>query len=341
MAGTDSAKRKPISIDEAAAYLARKAKDNESLPAESDCDCAAQQDDEENPAAAFSPGDDAADTDGAETRTGRDEEAEEEGKAEDDASEQEPLEPPKFWDAKAKKRFGALPRDVQEIILHKEDERNAATARALQETAEKRKAAEEHGAKLGQLLTGLDLVLNEAAEAFRGRWHQVDWNRLAGQVGAEKALALRNQHDMEMRRIQQIKAAKDASESLSLRHHVAQEEAKLASHAPELADPKLGGLRKAALAQYLAALGMPADRLTRLTALEAAIAYDAMKWRNGQSQAQALAKAKPTAQARRTPAKPTAAASPRTTHQARIGALSKKRELSIEEAVELANLRGQ
>jgi hypothetical protein len=60
---------------------------------------------------------------------------------EDDGEDAE-LAPPKFWDAKAKERFGELPRDLQEIVLDKEAERNQATAKALQETAERRKTAE-------------------------------------------------------------------------------------------------------------------------------------------------------------------------------------------------------
>lgn len=88
-------------------------------------------------------------------------------------------------------------------------------------------------------------------------------------------------------------------------------------------------------------MGIPAERLRYLSALETAIAYDAMKWRNGQKAANALVHAKLPAQTRRTPAKPTAQAGPRSTNQARLSALSKKRELSVEEAVELANLKVQ
>lgn len=113
--GTDSAKRKSISIDEAAGLLARNASANERLAAGNDaCDCAAQQtEDGKELASLSSPEEDGAEADGVETRTGRNDEEEvgEDGEAEDEESEQAPLEPPKFWDAKAKERFGGLPRD--------------------------------------------------------------------------------------------------------------------------------------------------------------------------------------------------------------------------------------
>ena len=47
MAGSDSAKRKNISIDQAAALLDRQAKDNKTLPPGEDCDCAAQHDEDD------------------------------------------------------------------------------------------------------------------------------------------------------------------------------------------------------------------------------------------------------------------------------------------------------
>jgi hypothetical protein len=283
----------------------------------------------------------AADADGAETRTGGDDEADDEDEAEDDESEQVPLAPPKFWDAEAKERFGELPRDVQEIILRKEDERNAATSRALQETAEKRKALDAEGTRIGQLMYGLDRLVPHAMATFQHRWANVDWNRMVDRHGAASALKMRNQFETEQRLLQQLHAAKSQTHGHGFRNYVASEGAKLAELAPDLAHAKLGPARKQALGKFLLELGIPAARIPYLSAHEAAIAYDAMRWRNGQSAADALVNARNPAQARRTPAKPIAAAGPRSTNQARIGALSKKRELSLEEAVELANLKGQ
>lgn len=333
MSKTSSAKSGAISIDQATAILGRKPKEEEA------CECASGDDaDEEGLDSQVIPmTDDAA---GADTRTDGEDEAEELDQPEDDESEPGQLKPPKFWDAEAKKRFGELPRDVQEIIVAKEDERNIATARALQETAERRKALDTEGARLGQLMTGLDHLVPKAIEAFQHRWHNVDWNRMASQHGAEHALKARTQFETEQNQLQQLRAAKNQAHHLGFRNFVASEEAKLASLSPDLAHAELGQGRKAALGKFLIELGVPAARIPYLTAHEAALAYDAMRWRNGQSKADTLVKAQAPAQARRTPAKPIAAAGPRSTTQARVGQLSKKRELSIEEAVELANLKG-
>lgn len=283
----------------------------------------------------------AADADGAETQTESEDPKVDEGEGpEEDDSEQAELEPPRFWDAEDKERFGELPRDVQEIILRKEDERNAATARVLQEAAEKRKALEADGTRLGQLLQGLDILLPHAMGTFQHRWNAIDWNKVASQHGADQALKLRGQMQREQHQIQQLHAAKGRTDAAKFRDHMIRETDKLHALSPELAHPKLGVERKTALKKFLTNMGVPAGRIARLSAHEAALAYDAMRWRNGQEAADALAAVKPTAQSRRTPAKPTAATGPRSTNQARIGSLAKKRELSIEEAVELANLKG-
>jgi len=329
-----SAKSGAITIDQATAILGRKPKEDEV------CECASGDDADEGGELDSLAIPVAGDADGAETRTDGEDEAEEADQTEDDESEPAPLKPPKFWDAEAKKRFGELPRDVQEIIVAKEDERNTATARALQETAEKRKALDVEGARLGQLMTGLDHLVPKAVAAFQHRWQNVDWNRMVSQHGADHALKMRGQFEADQNQLQQLSAAKNQAHHLGFRNFVASEEAKLTSLSPDLTHSRLGQGRRAALGKFLLELGVPAGRIPYLTAHEAALAYDAMRWRNGQSTADTLVKAQAPAQARRTPAKPIAAAGPRSATHARVGQLSKKRELSIEEAVELANLKG-
>jgi len=334
MSRTSSAKSGAISIDQATAILGRKPKEGEA------CDCASGDDADDGEELDLLAIPMANDADGAETRTDGEDEVDEADQPEDDESEPAPLKPPKFWDAEAKKRFGELPRDVQEIIVAKEDERNTATARALQETAEKRKALDAEGSRLGQLMTGLDHLVPKAVAAFRHRWQNVDWNRMVSHHGGDHALKMRNQFEAEHNQVQQLHAAKNEARHLGFRNFIASEEAKLASLSPDLVHAKQGQSRKAALGKFLIELGVPAARIPYLTAHEAALAYDAMRWRNGQSTADTLVKAQAPAQARRTPAKPIAAAGPRSSTHARVGQLSKKRELSIEEAVELANLKG-
>lgn len=235
---TNSSKKAPISIDQAAALLGRLPK----IPVEPAGEMRGEFEAGE-PADAGSPSLE----DGAGTPTEDNEKPGGDGDAEDEGSEPAELKPPKFWDAKAKERFGALPRDVQEIVLAKEDERNAATARALQETAEKRKAAEAETQKINQLLGGLGRVLPEAAMAFQQRWANVDWNKLADQHGADAALNARNRLETERQQLQQLQAAKNVLDRAAHDHYVKSQMAELAALWPELSDSKSGAGRRAQL----------------------------------------------------------------------------------------------
>lgn len=333
----------PLSIDQAVAALELPRKEPEA-PAE-----AAPAKEEPN-----SPAEPTAeDTTGGETPT--DGEATAETPEAEAEAEQPGVEPPKFWDADAKERFKALPPDVQEIIVRKEDERNAATARAMQENAEKKKAFDAEASRLQQLTAGLDKqiplaldALKYQRDAFNQKWGNVDWNAAVDQYGGDAVIKLQMQRDAERAwlddqaaRIQQIQSAKDEAEKSHYQKFVAEEESKLAQLAPELTDPKLGNERKQALGKFLLESGVPAERIPHLTALEASFAYDAMKWRNGQATAKKLVNATPTAApVRKTPAKPPASSTPGSTQSARIDTLSRKRELTIDEAVELATLKG-
>ena len=95
------------------------------------------------------------------------------------------------------------------------------------------------------------------------------------------------------------------------------------------------------MGRFLLGLGVPATRIPHMSALEAGLAYDAMQWRNGKAKADTLVRApRETAPQKRTPAKPGGTASRGSAQQNRIAALSHKKELSIDEAVELHNLKG-
>lgn len=335
----------PLSIDQAVAALELPRKEPEA-PAEA---APAQTDSPAEPTAEDATGGETP-TDGEATAETPEAEAE---------AEQPGVEPPKFWDADAKERFKALPPDVQEIIVRKEDERNAATARAMQENAEKKKAYDVEASKFQQLAATLDKQLPQAVDGLKfakdqytAKWANVDWNAVVDQYGADQALKLKNQHDSELAwlndqsaRIQQLQAVKDQADRENHQKFVAEEKSKLATIAPELTDPKHGQERLTKLGQFLvkevqAAGGNPAD-LDKITAWQTALAYDAMKWRNGQQTAKQLVNATPTAApVRKTPAKPPASSTPGSTQSARIDTLSRKRELTIDEAVELATLKG-
>ena len=258
-----------------------------------------------------------------------------------DAPDLPAIDAPKFWDAKARERFGELPRDVQEIILRKEDERTAYVSRQAQEAAQKRNAAETETARLKALNDGLDVLIPHAATMFQDRWANVDWNKVVDQYGADQALKLQNQMQAEQRQLQHLSTAKEEASRLNLTRFVQEQEAMLPTLAPDLADPKAGPARKAELGRFLVESGIPAERIPYLSATEASLAYDAMQWRNGQAKAKALINApKNQPAARKTPVKPTGTGPQGSPQQNRLSALNRKRELTIDEAVELANLKG-
>lgn len=325
-----------LSIDQAVAALALPKKEPEA-PAEA---AAPEAKTEEQPNPPAEPT--AEDAQGAETPPEGEAETEQAAEAEGEKPEQPALEPPKFWDAEAKKRFGELPRDVQEIVLKKEDERNAATAKALQQSAEKAKALEAESANVTRYVTALSNLLPRAEATFKGRWDNVDWNAVVDQYGADQALKLRNQMDAEKEQLQQLQAAKQVSDQAEQAKFRAERMGKFQAILPELADPKLGPKRQEELVEFVAGAGIDRNWVINNASAEMlAIAADAMKWRNGQAQAKRLVEApKPPPAVKKTPVKPTGTAPQGSPQQIRLTALSRKKELTIDEAVELANLKG-
>lgn len=262
--------------------------------------------------------------------------------AEGDESGEAELEPPKFWDAKSKERFAELPPDLQKIVLDKESERNQATAKALQESAERRKAADAEASRFKTTTDGFDKLLPHALAAFDHRWSHVNWNNVAQHFGADQVLKLQHQMQAERAGLQRLSAAKERAELLSQNRYVHAQEALMPEHAPDLADTNHGLARREELSRFLAGLGVAPDQLRRISALEAGLAYDAMQWRNAKAKADTLIKApQESVPQKRMPAKPGGTSPRGTTQQNRIAALSHKKELTIDEAVELHNLKGQ
>lgn len=326
-----------LTIDQAVANLdAADIEREDEAPAKPDAASTEGQKTEAEPAAeAASEPETVTDGENAET---------EDGDAEAEEAEQPAIEPPRFWDAEAKKRFNELPRDLQELVLSKETERDKATAKSLEETALSRKAADGEASRIAQLNGVLDKLLPQAMETFKSRWENVDWNAVVDQYGADQALKLRNDFERERGVVQQLQAAKNDAEQVQYQKFVETEAAKLPELAPDLVDPKLGSQRKAELGKFLIDSGAPAASLRNISALETSIAYDAMRWR------QAQAKAKEQSSAPRTQAKPAVAPKPSvkstaaparagSPQSARIQALQRKSQLTVDEAVELMDLQ--
>ncbi len=326
-----------LSIDQAVAVLSAPPKQETQTP-EAPKEAAAPANDDTNSAADPT----AAESPGAETQT--DGEATEVQSQEADG-EQTPVEPPKLWDADAKKWFGEhLSREQQEYILKKEDERNASTARSLQEAAEQRKAAEAATSKYEQLCARLDQVIPQAVSEFQGSWagwENLDWNKVVEQHGADQAFRIKNKYEADLRQMQQLQETAKQVEQNRFQSFVTAETARLPELAPDLADAKHGQARREELGKFLVKLGVPSDRIPWMSALEAGLAYDAMQWRNGKAKAAELVSAPKASPPKKvTPAKPAGTAPQGTPQQQRMAALSRKGNLSIDEAVELYNMKG-
>jgi len=123
------------------------------------------------------------------------------------------------------------------------------------------------------------------------------------------------------------------------RHFVKSESENLRTEAPDLIDPKDGRARMSALSSFLVGQGFPPERLALMSAREAAIAYDAMRWREAQARARAQPQAKP-APAPRVTVKPTAAQGPRSTTTRADDAMRRLAKTGrIDDAVAFLNAR--
>lgn len=328
----------PLSIEQAVAEL-EKPIEQEAAPAETETPPVEEQNTEAEPAAedASEPGT-AIEGEDAET---------DDAEAEGDEPELPAIEPPRFWDAEAKKRFGELPRDIQELLSQNEDRSVKATSKSLQEAAEARKAATEQASNLTALRTQLDQHIQTAKSRFKSKWENVDWNATIDQYGAEQALKFKNEFEADQAAIAQAERDATVAERTDLQNFTAKEMAKLPDLAPDLADPKIAPQRFEAITKALTSAGYTPKQMQWLDAFQIAAMNDALKWREANANAKAqigLPKtaAKPAAPARPS-VKPTAApARPGSSQQVRLKSLESKfaSDPSIENLEALLNAQG-
>jgi len=279
-----------------------------------------------------------------ETATDGDTAETEDGETEAEEAEQPAIEPPRFWDATEKAKFANLDRETQQYIVAKESERDRATSKAIQEAAERRKAADIEAAKFAEhadTIAKLSVQSNEA----RSRWDNVDWVATEAQYGSEQTLRWRLQMEQDVANDQRVQSAKVKLETDAKQKFVADETAKLAEYVPALVDPKTGTSLRAKLGQYLLEDGYTYAEIEGISARQLRTAYKAML----KDDAEAEAKAKSLAP--RAPVKTTAAIKPSvrqtatparggSPNHARIQTLNSKSSLTTDELVELLDLQG-
>jgi hypothetical protein len=260
--------------------------------------------------------------------------------AEEGAQEIAAPEPPRWWSKEAKARFASLPPELQAVVFQQEDMRERVTSRAKQEAAAARKHAEAGVAEVGRRLAYLDQLAPDIANLFQNRWANIDWSTLPDQVGADEAFKLKAQFEKERDTMVQLHALQQAAREDQFRKFVAAESEKLKTAAPELADETHGPERKRQLGTFLLGMGFPADRIQQMSADEAAIAYDAMRWRQAQAKASELARKQPAQQARPV-VRPTAAPQRSNSQRSADDAMKRLRSTGrVDDAVALLNARG-
>lgn len=246
-----------------------------------------------------------------------------------------PPEPPQFWDAEARARFGELSPEHQALVLAQAEKGVKASARAIQDAAERAKAAEAQAEGVDALASELAEFLPQAIGHFQSRWDGVDWLALS-EADPGEYVRLKAAHDAEHEELQRLDAARHGAEAQAHQAFVRRETAALAELAPELVDAREGGARRRELGLWLKSQGASDQDLSSLSALAAGIAYDAMKYRR------AKAGLAPQSQGRSAPARvlrPTApaAAAPRREVESAARRLSQTGR--VEDAIALLQAR--
>ena len=285
---TDQAESKPLSVEEAVALLDEQPSPAGESKAEPEASGAMPEADAES-----SPDT----TDAAETAA---------------ASEASALEAPASWDETARARFAQLPADVQAVIASREAEHQKALTTAREEATEaKRDVDKRVSAEIGTLKTLLDKLVPEAAKTFKSRWADIDWTTLPEKVGTDEAFKLKAQFEKERDQLQQLDSAQKLADDRAYADFVKTESAKLKQVAPDLVDSDKGQGRREALGKFLTSQGYTPEQIRFMSAHDASIAYDAMRWRDAEAKTRALARAKPAARPSPAP-KPSALAATRT-----------------------------
>jgi hypothetical protein len=230
-------------------------------------------------------------------------EASEEGEGDVEPAQAPAIEAPTSWDAEAKALFAQLPAELQTKVAGIQAQRDRETTQALERAVETTRRAEAQASHVGQFKAALDQLLPRAQQVFAGRWDGIDW---AAEARADPVATYQAQLQMqaEQQELGRLQAAHEHANQLAYSQFLAAEDQKLPKLVPELADPEKGPARRKELAAFLVGAGIPEQMLGGIDAVQTAIAYDAMRYR--QLKAQAAAQLKKPAPAARPGQRPTA-----------------------------------
>jgi hypothetical protein len=216
-----------------------------------------------------------------------------------------PIEPPRSWTKEQKAQFSELPREAQEVISAREQDRETALRRGQNELAEQRKQAEALQAKLNETLQQYEQATQSALQAIQqsnaGEFSDIktiederklaneDWPRWSRYQQHKSEIAHREQqaHQAREQAVNQYKQqwAKFASD----------EDAKFLEAAPEMADKEKATKIADASVSLLKDIGFSETDLAKLWNGEASLSLrdhraqllirDAARYRDAQTSA--------------------------------------------------------
>ncbi len=263
----------------------------------------------------------------------------------EDAAEP-PIRAPQSWDAEAKAKFEALPRDLQEVVLARETDRDKAVQRSVQEAADARKLAQAKAVEaesVTQIKAVLDQIVPIAVDTFRYKW--TDWTpaRQAEMARTDPAayIARKAEFDAEAAEMARLTAVNHHTQQAAYDQFIRTETAKLAVVAPALFDQKQGHDRRRALSAYLVAEGVPADQVGQLDANTLRLAHKALLWDEAQAKAATAARPARSASPHATPpVRPAAASAAPSRQRSREAAIQRLDQTgSVDDAVRALKAR--
>jgi hypothetical protein len=187
-------------------------------------------------------------------------------------AEQPPIDPPRSWSKEWKEEFAAYPRDVQEKISQREQERDTALRRSQNENAERLKGltAKEQAAEQARLQyeQALPALMQALQSQQQGEFSDIktmadieklareDWPRYALWDAQQKKIAAVHQEQKAAQERQQSEAKKQWDDFAS------KEDAKFAELHPEYSDEKKSAAMAKAVFATAEKAGITREQLT-------------------------------------------------------------------------------
>ena len=212
------------------------------------------------------------------------EDPEAEGEEQEEA-EAETVAAPDKWDAEDKAWFLKQPPEVQSKILEQETKRELVLNKAREkasEEANQRVAGEVNQVKA--VAEVLKEIVPKALATFNQQWGEPDWKATLEKYGPEETMRLQIAHRDELEQLQKLVQADEQAQAVARQARVTEESQKLRELAPELASD---ATKQKELASFLLKNGATNEDLENMSAVAAALAWDAFKYRNAQAAASA------------------------------------------------------